>query len=500
MDADVIIIGSGPAGGMSACTLAGSMRVLLIERYKLPREKLCSGVVTPKTAVQLAGVIDLQSVLIGESHRFWMGLRGRGKEFEHDPPLLFASRPRMDLALVEAAAARGADVIEGAAVASVDPEAGTVTLRDGRRLAARVVIGADGAAGVARRAVDPAPAVRGFAMEVRIPDPRGAGDRPSIADFGVPHGFLWAYPKRDGTLAIGGGTAHRSMPELPDIVRAFARQRFGVSLPDRIPGHLIPFRPARRVKRGKVLLVLVDVSKTGMVAPTPACAQHLKARFPDHVEVLVDASQFRIGRLTLRAYLEAGFWVAVTGSKFLTGPAFSGALLIPESSGRILSADQGGNIGLLLRWEAAIAELRAFAAVSEAAVENFLSRFADTVQKRLAEDSRLEPLPVPGLSRPHPGWDTVQTIFPFRLKTQDGGFLCLEEAKRIHALLSEDMSRGAAHDIAAFRCNLGQPVACGALRLCSSSRLVVDSVENGNTVVKKAFLALDKAIWLMDHP
>ncbi len=254
MDADVIIIGSGPAGGMSACTLAGSMRVLLIERYKLPREKLCSGVVTPKTAVQLAGVIDLQSVLIGESHRFWMGLRGRGKEFEHDPPLLFASRPRMDLALVEAAAARGADVIEGAAVASVDPEAGTVTLRDGRRLAARVVIGADGAAGVARRAVDPAPAVRGFAMEVRIPDPRGAGDRPSIADFGVPHGFLWAYPKRDGTLAIGGGTAHRSMPELPDIVRAFARQRFGVSLPDRIPGHLIPFRPARRVKRGKVLL------------------------------------------------------------------------------------------------------------------------------------------------------------------------------------------------------------------------------------------------------
>ncbi len=254
-------------------------------------------------------------------------------------------------------------------------------------------------------------------------------------------------------------------------------------------------------KRGKVLLVLVDVSKTGMVAPTPACARRLKARFPDHVEVLVDASQFRIGRLTLRAYLEAGFWVAVTGSKFLTGPAFSGALLIPESSGRILPADQGGgNIGLLLRWEAALAELRAFAAVSEAAVENFLSHFADIVQKRLAEDARLEPLPVPRLIRLHPGWDTVQTIFPFRLKTQDGGFLCLEEAKRIHALLSEDMSRGSAHDIASFRCNLGQPVACSALRLCSSSRLVVDSVENGNTVVQQAFLALDKAVWLMDHP
>lgn len=254
MDADCIVIGAGPAGGMAAFTLAGTMRVLLIDRHRLPHEKLCSGGVTAKSAAQLAGIIDLPGVLIGESHAFWVGLRGCGTQFEHDPPLLFASRPRMDLALVEAAAARGAEVIDGAPVAAVDPEAGRVTLRDGHTFTARVVIGADGATGITRRMVDPSPAVRGFAMEVRVPDPRGAGDRPSVVDFGVPHGYLWAFPKFDGTVAVGGGTAYASMPGLGEVVRAFARQRFGIALPERIPGHLIPYRPARRVQRRSVLL------------------------------------------------------------------------------------------------------------------------------------------------------------------------------------------------------------------------------------------------------
>ena len=253
-------------------------------------------------------------------------------------------------------------------------------------------------------------------------------------------------------------------------------------------------------KNGRVLFVPVDISKTGMIAPTLSCARHLKTRFPDAIEVLVDASQFRMGKLTLRAYLEAGFLVAVTGSKFLTGPIFSGMLLIPESFGQVHPADQDNNIGLLLRWEAALAELRTFRELPEIGVKAFLSRFADAVGKKLETTPCFEPLPVPSLNRQHPGWDNVQTIFPFRMKRRNGRFLSMEEIRRIHVLLSEDLSHISKLEIAAFRCTMGQPVACGALRLCSSSRLVVDGAENSDAVIDRALLALDKTAWLISNP
>lgn len=45
---DVIIIGAGPAGASAARTLvAGGMKALIIEKKKLPRQKICSGILGP---------------------------------------------------------------------------------------------------------------------------------------------------------------------------------------------------------------------------------------------------------------------------------------------------------------------------------------------------------------------------------------------------------------------------------------------------------------------
>ncbi len=241
---------------MAAYHLArAGTRVLVIDRAKLPREKLCSGGLTWKSAVQLAGIIDVESITIGKSRELWLGVHGRGTLGTYTPELRFVSRQRMDFALVSAAADQGADVLDGAKVQAVDPLAGSVTLADGRKLTARVVIGADGANGVARQAVDALPARRGFAVEVRLPDPRGDGERPSIIDFGLRQGYLWAFPKFDGTVAIGGGTGLRSLPTITDTVRAFALRELGMALPDRIPGHPLPHRMAKRVQYGMVLLL-----------------------------------------------------------------------------------------------------------------------------------------------------------------------------------------------------------------------------------------------------
>ena len=260
---------------------------------------------------------------------------------------------------------------------------------------------------------------------------------------------------------------------------------------------------------GRVLLVLADVSKTGMIAPSPSCALEMKSRFPGSVEVLVDACQFRMADATLRAYLAKGFMVALTGSKFLTGPTFSGALLVPQSlSNREMQktlssgySGAGGNFGLLLRWEAALAELRAFRRIPEVEVENFLSGFAGAISRRLEGDPHFEPLPVPLIDRhalgSSPGWDRIRTIFPFRLK-RGGACLGLEEARVVHALLREDLSH--VSKAAGLRCSLGQPVSCGALRICSSARLVAEGVKNSDAVIDLALSALDKAALLLHSP
>lgn len=301
-----------------------------------------------------------------------------------------------------------------------------------------------------------------------------------------------------------------------------------------------------------VLLVLVDISKTGLIAPSPACVSRLQHRLPETLDVFVDACQFRISPSTLRAYLENDFMVALTGSKFVTGPTFSGALLIPPATALRLQAkpfpralgaysskgdwppgwdtadclDNVANFGLLLRWEAALEELRAFRALPEAEVTGFLQAFASAVQQRLMGDPVFEPLPVPELDRrpliEETSWDQLQTIFPFLIfhPETSGGKKPLnrEETAQVYRLLQVDLTdhHGAEHlgingDSARLRCQLGQPVECGnrgnvlvsALRLCVSSRLIVEATLQGgrNTamVIARAMAVLDKIVSLVQN-
>ena len=292
----------------------------------------------------------------------------------------------------------------------------------------------------------------------------------------------------------------------------------------------------------RVLLILADQSKTGLIAPSPDCVAALHRRQPDRVDVLVDACQFRIAPPTLRAYLEQGFMVALTGSKFVTGPSFSAALLLPAAVAQRLrerpfpralascscSANwpsdwevagqlaQAANFGLLLRWEVALEELRRFRSVPQAAIADFLQGFAQAIRSRLAGDSSFEPLPVPPLNRGSvtaDGWDRIQTIFPFLLYRPAGEAgrvpLCREETAWVYRQLQAANPVSGAHsggDV--VRCQFGQPVACGirdgvavsALRICASARLVSEAFEGGKGVagvIRDASLALDKATLLI---
>ena len=231
--------------------------------------------------------------------------------------------------------------------------------------------------------------------------------------------------------------------------------------------------------------------------------------------------------------------VALTGSKFLTGPTFSGALLVPRTLARRLKTQplppalgaysaradwpQGwvaarplpdiANYGLLLRWEAALDELRAFRTIPDHEVSALLSDFARAVETRLATDPAFERLPVPALDR-RPlvdagSWDEIPTIFPFLLRGASRRLLRREETARVYSALAQDQSElGGSRSTAALRCQVGQPVPCGhrggvpvsALRLCASARLVVEAASGraagAGAVIARAMAVLDKAACL----
>ncbi len=299
-------------------------------------------------------------------------------------------------------------------------------------------------------------------------------------------------------------------------------------------------------KRQRIFLILVDVSKTGIIAPSPDCVMELRRRFPDRVDVLVDACQFRIAPFTLRAYLEQNFMVALTGSKFITGPTFSGALLFPASVARRFRRhglpralrpysargdwpkswvtaerlNDVANFGLLLRWEAALQELRAFRAISELEIANFLQEFAKVVRERLLSDPVFSPLAVPRLDRGAltdiAGWDQIPTIFPFMLFHHTQGnrlALTREETAQVYRLLAVDLTKlpdfddaGFSGGLASLRCQVGQPVGCGrrdgiemsALRLCASTRLIVEAATGKSAaVMARALSTLDKVALLV---
>jgi hypothetical protein len=316
----------------------------------------------------------------------------------------------------------------------------------------------------------------------------------------------------------------------------------GLRTASAIEGEIDEIATATAARGHRVLLTVVDVSKTGIIAPRPAYAAALAKRLPQAVEILIDACQFRLAPTTVRAYLEHGFMVAVTGSKFLTGPAFAGALLIPAGVARRLrlrrlppglrcysaqaewprgwaaatALADVENYGLLLRWEAALEELRAFRAIPDAAIAEFAATFGRAVTARLTSDPAFEPLAPPPLDRldttPAAGWDQVQTIFPFLLRhvagPRAGRAFTHEEVNATYRWLRRD-ARAIVDDpaddaLASVHCELGQPVPCGTrdgaaasvLRICNSARLIVEAIQGGATaadaVIERALATLDK--------
>jgi hypothetical protein len=162
------------------------------------------------------------------------------------------------------------------------------------------------------------------------------------------------------------------------------------------------------------------------------------------------------------------------------------------------------NLGLLLRWKAALFELGCFLDIPEDRVVKVLSIFAEAVSDRLANDPAFEPLQSRPLERRELWgassalrWDEIPSIFSFYLRNfTDGAMLTAAEMAAVYKELAVE-----GDGVALVR--LGQPVRCAdfgdvpasALRICLSAPLVVAASRSDEAlaaVVAQAMLVLDR--------
>jgi hypothetical protein len=215
--------------------------------------------------------------------------------------------------------------------------------------------------------------------------------------------------------------------------------------------------------------------------------------------------------------------VLVTGSKFFGAPGFCGAVLFPRQRLRRIAgggrlpdglgayADlSGGSVsrrcpGLLLRWAAALAQMRGFGALSPADIRAAIDRAGAQVRAAMMRNSRLRLVPAPrpmGLDD-GAGWSDRPSVLTFSVAGADGP-LSADALRPYYTALARDVSAelpSAAAEWASRRCLIGQPVqlapGIGGLRIAVSAAQIVggDDLRQGLATVFGKLTAL-----LDSHP
>jgi geranylgeranyl reductase family protein len=239
---DVIVVGAGIGGAAAAYFLGrADQQVLVLEKEALPRYKACGGGV-PKSVFRYFS-FPFDEVVESEIAAVRFSYSGRKEVTFPLPakPVAMVMRDRFDALVLSQTRA---EVRDSTTVIEVVEERDQVRVNtaDGQELAARYLLGADGANSVVARALGlRQKKALGAAIEAEVPvDGQTLAEyaQTALFEFGtVPGGYLWIFPKKEH-LSVGIAVFDKSRADLRGILRG-QMTKFGIEL-DGTPLHAHP--------------------------------------------------------------------------------------------------------------------------------------------------------------------------------------------------------------------------------------------------------------------
>jgi geranylgeranyl reductase family protein len=222
MEYDVIIVGAGPAGTITAYHLArAGFHVLILEKEKLPRYKSCAGAVAARTLdiidFDISPVLERSVYRVCFTHKF-----GRGRLMAAESPLAYmVMRDKLDYLLTEKAVQAGAEVLQEAEVTDIHVHSdGAIVSAAGQQFHGKIAVGADGSGSVVAKILKLSSARRLVVtvqgeVSVDASTMTEHGSRMWVDIGSVPFGYAWLFPKAHH-LSVGIGTLQKRARGLKD--------------------------------------------------------------------------------------------------------------------------------------------------------------------------------------------------------------------------------------------------------------------------------------------
>lgn len=273
-----------------------------------------------------------------------------------------------------------------------------------------------------------------------------------------------------------------------------------------------------------IVLHTMDQSKLGYQSPSDKLIKKLNTLEDLSIQIIVDGSQLRLDPKDIQNYLNKGYIVTITGSKFFTGPPYCGALILPKNVNKLIHSvrnklpkgltqyynhsdwpsswfcsnelSDGYNYGSYMRWNAAIVEMERYYKTPILYRNMGIEMFCNFVEDSIKDASFLEPIygdetKTNSYNSKEFGIRNIRTIFPFFIH-KNKEVLSVDKVKQLYNLLNSDLSNQFEDSsieiirLAAQKCHIGQAVnvkytndiESAVLRISLGARVISESWVN----------------------